>query len=75
MEVIPMAILFSQVKVQSADQSETFLISGIPKEYEDLTDAETVQSLLLWNVSAECRLKRITMPTPRIKLRVGILRF
>lgn len=25
------------MKVQSADQSETFLISGIPKEYEDLT--------------------------------------
>ena len=36
-EVIPIAILFSQVKVQSADQSETFLISGIPKEYDDLT--------------------------------------
>ena len=35
----PIAILFSQVKVQSADQSETFLISGIPKEYEDLTDS------------------------------------
>ena len=33
----PIAILFSQVKVQSADQSETFLISGIPKEYDDLT--------------------------------------
>lgn len=38
-EVIPIAILFSQVKVQSADQSETFLISGIPKEYDDLTDS------------------------------------
>ena len=37
MEVIQIAILFSQVKVQYADQSETFLISGIPKEYEDLT--------------------------------------
>ena len=36
-EVINIAILFSQVKVQSADQSEAFLISGIPKEYEDLT--------------------------------------
>ena len=36
-EVILIAILFSQVKVQSADQSEVFLISGIPKEYEDLT--------------------------------------
>ena len=36
-EVIPIAILFSQVKVQSADQAETFLISGIPKEYDDLT--------------------------------------
>ena len=40
-EVINIAILFSQVKVQSADQSETFLISGIPKEYDDL--AESVQ--------------------------------
>ena len=38
-EVIPIAILFSQVKVQSADQSETFLIGGIPKEYDDLTDS------------------------------------
>ncbi len=36
-EVIKIAILFSQVKVQSPDQSETFLISGIPKEYDDLT--------------------------------------
>lgn len=36
-EVIPIAILFSQVKVQSAEQSESFLISGIPKEYDDLT--------------------------------------
>lgn len=35
--MIPIAILFSQVRVQSADQSETFLISGIPKEYDDLT--------------------------------------
>ena len=33
------AILFSQVKVQSADQTETFLIGGIPKEYEDLSDS------------------------------------
>ena len=37
LEVIPIAILFSQVKVQSVDQSETFLISGIPKECDDLT--------------------------------------
>ena len=37
LEVIPIAILFSQLKVQSADQSETFLISSIPKEYDDLT--------------------------------------
>ena len=36
-EVITIAILFSQVKVQSADQSEIFLISGIPKEYDDLS--------------------------------------
>lgn len=36
-EVIPIAILFSKVKVQSAEQSESFLISGIPKEYDDLT--------------------------------------
>lgn len=35
--MIPIAILFSQVKVQSADQSEIFLISGIPKEYDDLS--------------------------------------
>ena len=39
LEVITIAILFSQVKVQSADQSETFLISGIPKEYNDLTES------------------------------------
>ena len=37
LEVITIAILFSQVKVQSGDQSETFLIDGIPKEYEDLS--------------------------------------
>ena len=35
--MITIAILFSQVKVQSADHSETFLISGIPKEYDDLS--------------------------------------
>ena len=29
--------MFSEVKVQSAGQSETFLISGIPKEYDDLS--------------------------------------
>lgn len=39
LEVIHIAILFSEVKVQSADPSETFLISGIPKEYDDLTDS------------------------------------
>ena len=31
MEVIQIVILFSQVKVQSADWSETFLISGLSK--------------------------------------------
>ena len=36
MEVIQIAILFSQVKVQSADQSETVQISGIHKEYDDI---------------------------------------
>ena len=46
MEVIPIAILFSQVKVQSADQSETFLISGIPKEYEDLTESVQLEWFL-----------------------------
>lgn len=45
-EVINIAILFSQVKVQSADQSETFLISGIPKEYEDLTDSVQLEWFL-----------------------------
>ena len=39
LEVKLIAILFSQVKVQSADQTETFLIGGIPKEYEDLSDS------------------------------------
>ena len=39
MEVKLIAILFSQVKVQCADQTETFLIGGIPKEYEDLSDS------------------------------------
>ena len=41
-----MAILFSQVKVQSADQSETFLISGIPKEYDDLTESVQLEWFL-----------------------------
>ena len=45
-EVINIAILFSQVKVQSADQSETFLISGIPKEYEDLTESVQLEWFL-----------------------------
>jgi hypothetical protein len=36
MEVIQIAILFSRVKVQSADQSETVQISGIHKEYDDI---------------------------------------
>ena len=46
MEVIQIAILFSQVKVQSADQSETFLISGIPKEYDDLTESVQLEWFL-----------------------------
>lgn len=45
-EVIKIAILFSQVKVQSADQSETFLISGIPKEYENLTESVQLEWFL-----------------------------
>ena len=45
-EVINIAILFSQVKVQSADQSETFLISGIPKEYDDLTESVQLEWFL-----------------------------
>ena len=45
-EVNNIAILFSQVKVQSADQSETFLISGIPKEYEDLTESVQLEWFL-----------------------------
>ena len=45
-EVIKIAILFSQVKVQSADQSETFLISSIPKEYEDLTESVQLEWFL-----------------------------
>ena len=44
--MIPIAILFSQVKVQSADQSETFLISGIPKEYNDLTESVQLEWFL-----------------------------
>ena len=44
--MIPIAILFSQVKVQSADQSETFLISGIPKEYDDLTESVQLEWFL-----------------------------
>ena len=45
-EVIKIAILFSQVKVQSADQSETFLIGGIPKEFEDLTESVQLEWFL-----------------------------
>ena len=45
-EVINIAILFSQVKVQSAVQSETFLISGIPKEYDDLTESVQLEWFL-----------------------------
>ena len=44
--MIPIAIFFSQVKVQSADQSETFLISGIPKEYDDLTESVQLEWFL-----------------------------
>ena len=44
--MIPIAILFSQVKVQSADQSETFLIGGIPKEYDDLTESVQIEWFL-----------------------------
>ena len=36
-EVKYIAILFSEVKVQIADQAEIFLMSGIPKEYDDLS--------------------------------------
>ena len=40
------AILFSKVKVQSGDQSETFLIDGIPKEYEDLSASRQLEWFL-----------------------------
>ncbi len=40
------AILFSQVKVQSGDQSETFLIDGIPEEYDDLTASRQLEWFL-----------------------------
>jgi hypothetical protein len=46
MEVIQIVILFSQVKVQSADQSEAFFISGIPKEYDDLTESVQLEWFL-----------------------------
>ena len=41
-----MAILFSQVKVQSGDQSEIFLIDGIPKEYNDLSASRQLEWFL-----------------------------
>ncbi len=44
--MIPIAILFSQVKVQSADKSETFLIGCIPKEYDDLTESVQLEWFL-----------------------------
>lgn len=37
LEVIYIAILFSKVDVQSTNQAESFLISGIPREYNDLS--------------------------------------
>lgn len=37
MEVNYIASLFSEVKVQTSDQSGIFLFSGIPKERDDLT--------------------------------------
>ena len=40
------AILFSQVKVQVGDQSETFLIDGIPKEYDDLSASRQLEWFL-----------------------------
>ena len=46
LEVITIAILFSQVKVQSGDQSETYLIDGIPKEYEDLSASRQLEWFL-----------------------------
>lgn len=46
LEVITIAILFSKVKVQSGDQSETFLIDGIPKEYEDLSASRQLEWFL-----------------------------
>ena len=61
-EVIPIAILFSQVKVQSADQSEAFLISGIPKEYEDLTES----------VQLEWFLQDITLTKPSKSMQMHI---
>ena len=46
LEVNTIAILFSQVKVQVGDQSETFLIDGIPKEYDDLTASRQLEWFL-----------------------------
>lgn len=46
LEVITIAILFSQVKVQSGDQSETFLIDGIPKECDDLSASRQLEWFL-----------------------------
>lgn len=46
LEVNTIAILFSQVKVQVGDQSETFLIDGIPKEYDDLSASRQLEWFL-----------------------------
>ena len=62
-EVIPIAILFSQVKVQSADQSETFLISGIPKEYDDLTESDQLE----WS----SRTSTLMQPSKSMQMRIS----
>ena len=51
-EVKYIAILFSEVKVQADDQSVIILISGIPKEYDDLS-ASVQLEWFLQDINAE----------------------
>ena len=50
MEVNYIASLFSEVKVQTSDQSGIFLFSGIPKEYDDLFVSVQLIQLLVYSI-------------------------
>ncbi|MDD4546136.1 MAG: hypothetical protein PHR24_02420 [Oscillospiraceae bacterium] len=43
-----MSLLFSQVRIIAGDESDEFLIGGIPREYDDLEDWSAFEDFMMY---------------------------